>query len=115
MQSTFFFFFFGHERWHSQAPEIKTRISFGGSLITSFYSKDVLHHDVRQKMETYLASSITAEKEPAFQYRNHKRCRFRPWVGKMSWRRAQQPTPVFLPAESHAQRNFVGYSPWSRK
>ena len=25
---------------------------------------------------------------------------FNPWVGKMPWRRAQQPTPVFLPGES---------------
>jgi len=24
-----------------------------------------------------------------------------PWVGKILWRRAQQPTPVFLPEESH--------------
>ena len=24
-------------------------------------------------------------------------------------------TPVFLPGESHGQRNLVGYSPWSRK
>ena len=27
-------------------------------------------------------------------------------------RRAWQPTPVFLPGESHGQRNLVGYSPW---
>ena len=26
-------------------------------------------------------------------------------------RRAQQPTPVFLPGESHGQRSLVGYSP----
>ena len=24
-----------------------------------------------------------------------------PWVGKIPWRRAWQPTPVFLPGESH--------------
>ena len=29
----------------------------------------------------------------------------------LSWRRAQQPTPVFLPGESHGQRSLVGYSP----
>ena len=23
-----------------------------------------------------------------------------------------EPTPVFLPGESHGQRNLVGYSPW---
>ena len=32
-----------------------------------------------------------------------------------SGRRKCQPTPVFLPGESHGQRNPVGYSPWGRK
>ena len=40
---------------------------------------------------------------------------FNPWVGKTPWRRAWQPTPVFLPEESHGQRRQVGYSPWGRK
>ena len=26
-----------------------------------------------------------------------------------------QPTPVFLPGESHGQRSLVGYSPWDHK
>ena len=25
------------------------------------------------------------------------------WVGKISWRRAQQPTPVFLPGDTHEE------------
>ena len=29
------------------------------------------------------------------------RCGFHPWVGKIPWRRAWKPTPVFLPGESH--------------
>ena len=29
-----------------------------------------------------------------------------PWVGKVPWRRAWQPTPVFLPGESHGQRSL---------
>jgi len=29
-----------------------------------------------------------------------RRCSFDPSVGKIPWRRAWQPTPVFLPAES---------------
>ena len=33
----------------------------------------------------------------------------------MPWRRAWQPTPVFLPGESHGQRSLVGYSPWGHK
>ena len=40
---------------------------------------------------------------------------FDPWVRKIPWRRARQPTPVFLPAESHGQRSLVGYRPWARK
>ena len=34
-----------------------------------------------------------------------------PRVGKVRWRRAWQPTPVFLPGESHGQRSLAGYSP----
>ena len=30
--------------------------------------------------------------------------------GKIPWRRAWQPTPVFLPGESHGQRSLAGYS-----
>ena len=33
----------------------------------------------------------------------------------MHWRRKWQPTPVFLPRESHGQRSLVGCSPWGRK
>ena len=40
---------------------------------------------------------------------------FDPWVGKISWRRAWQPTPVFLPRNAHGQRNLESYSPWGRK
>ena len=29
----------------------------------------------------------------------------------MPWRRAWQPTPIFLPGESHRKRSLVGYSP----
>ena len=36
---------------------------------------------------------------------------FDPWVGKIPWRRAWQPTPVFLPGESHGQRSLAGYIP----
>ena len=32
-------------------------------------------------------------------------------VRKISWRQAWQPTPVFLPGESHGQRSLEGYSP----
>ena len=31
-----------------------------------------------------------------------------PWVGKIPWKRAWQPTPVFLPGESHGPRRLAG-------
>ena len=41
-----------------------------------------------------------------------RRLRFYPLVRKIPWRREWQPTPVFLPGESHGQRSFVDCSPW---
>ena len=40
---------------------------------------------------------------------------FNPWVRKIPWRRAWQPTPVFLPGESQWKRSLEGYSPWGQK
>ena len=37
------------------------------------------------------------------------------WVRKIPWRRAWQPTVVFLLWESHGQRNLAGCSPWGLK
>ena len=43
-------------------------------------------------------------------YRKHMRRRFNPWLEKTPWRRAWQPTPVFLPGESHGQKSLAGYN-----
>ena len=37
------------------------------------------------------------------------------FIKVISWRRKWQPTPVFLPGESHGRRSLVGYSPRGRK
>ena len=37
-----------------------------------------------------------------------RRHRFDPWVRKIPWRRAWQPTPVVLPRKSHRQRSLAG-------
>ena len=37
--------------------------------------------------------------------------RFNPQVGKSSWSRKWQLTPVFFPGRSHGQRSMAGYSP----
>ena len=39
-----------------------------------------------------------------------KRCGFNAWVRKIPWKRAEHPTPVFLPGEFHGQRSLAGCS-----
>ena len=46
-------------------------------------------------------------KELACQFKSCKRRGFDPWVGKIPWRRAWQPTPVFLPGKSHGRMSLV--------
>ena len=41
--------------------------------------------------------------------------KFNSWVGKIPWKWKWQPTPAFLPGESHGKRDLVGYSPWGHK
>ena len=50
----------------------------------------------------------TVKNLPAMQEMCHW---FDPWVGKIPWRTAWQPTSVFLPGVSHGQRSLAGYSP----
>ena len=45
------------------------------------------------------------------EFRSWRRCKFNPWIGKIPWRRKQQPLPVFLSGKSCGQKNLVGYSP----
>ena len=77
-------------------------------------------HYSKGRHSSYLALYVVNEglprwlngKESACQFR---RLEFEPWVRKILWRRKWQPIPVFLPGESHAQRNLAGYSPWGCK
>ena len=41
----------------------------------------------------------TGGKETTYQGRRHERYRFSPWVGKIPWKKAWQPTPIFFPGE----------------
>ena len=40
---------------------------------------------------------------------------FDPWILKIPWRRAWQPTPVFLFGVSYRQRSLAGCSPWGHE
>ena len=78
-----------------------------------------------------------SDKESACWRRSRRRCGFDHWVGKIpwsrkwcvshpvcgisvtvaqtKWRRAWQPTPLFLPGKFQGWRSLAGYSPWGRK
>ena len=60
-------------------------------------------------------SSGAGGKEPACQCKRRKRPGFNPWVGKIRWRRKWQPTPVYLPGESHGQRSLASPRLWGCK
>jgi len=60
-----------------------------------------------QESRHSIAGSASGQ-EPSWQCRKLKRCRFNPWVRKIPWSRAWQPTPVFLPGESHGQTKPTG-------
>ena len=60
-----------------------------------------------------LVAQMVKKGECACQRRRYMRWEFYPWIRKIPWRRAWQPTPVFLPGESHGQRRLAGYSPQS--
>ena len=51
----------------------------------------------------------TSGKELACQFRRHKKPGFDPWVRKIPWRKAWQPTPVPLPGGVHGQRSLAGF------
>ena len=71
--------------------------------------------EISQSMERLGFPGDASSKEPDCHCRRHKRGRFDPWVRKIPWRRAELPTPVFLPEESHGQRSLMGYSLWGHK
>ena len=54
--------------------------------------------------DTRILVSASA-KEPACRCSRHKRRGFDPWVGKIPWKSAWQPTPVFL----------LGNIPWTEE
>ena len=70
----------------------------------------IVFHAFIIKYEQNGASQVMLVKEPTCQCQRHKRHGVDPWVGKIPWRRAQQPTPIFLHGESHGQRSLVAYS-----
>ena len=80
-------------------------------------TSDVLKHftEAGIELEYYFPGRWLSGKKSTCPYRRSRSLRFNAWVWKIPWRRKWQPTPVFLPGESHGRRSLADYSPCSRK
>ena len=81
----------------------------------SDFTHSVFEPGIKMGLITYIGLLLplgTSGKEPALPCRRQE---FDSWARKIAWRRAWQFTPVFLPGESHGQRNLAGYSPWGHR
>ena len=90
----------------------------GRPAVLRFMGSQRVGHDWVTELTDWLCfPGGTVAKESACQCRRCKRCRFSPCIGigKIAWGRKWQPTPVFLPGESHGQRSLAGYCPQGHK
>ena len=75
---------------------------FSGILLLVLFGRGGHHAN-----KTGFPSLVAQQERISLQYR---RPMFSPWFRKIPWSGAWQPTPVFLPGESHGQRSLAGYS-----
>ena len=61
--------------------------------------------------ENWASQVALVVKNPPVKAGTPNRHMSKPWLGKIPWRRAWQPTPAFLPGESYGQRSLAGCSP----
>ena len=100
-----------HHHIHTRASLVAQRVKKPPARI---------HADIWQNQYNIVKLKINLKKyiNLKLKKRNHLQCRragFSSWVGKIPWRRACQPTSVFLPGEFHRQRSLAGYTPWGHK
>ena len=80
-------------------------------MLTNFrplYSTYICKY-IHTYIQTYRAAQVAlVVKNLLANAGDFKRRMFDPWVGKIPWRRVRQPTPVFMPGESHGRRSLVG-------
>ena len=86
-----------------ETVEIVTDFILGGSIVTA----DGDHsHEIKRRL-LLGATSLVGSSDGKSVCLQCGRPGFNSWVGKMSWGRKWQPTPVFLPGKSHGRRSLV--------
>ena len=98
--------------YHYWSPETDTTERFNDDIFNMiYYSVLVKIMSLTKYLPTLLyrkPSQVALVVKNSLAIAGHKKCRFNPWVKKIPWRRAWQPSPIFLPGESHGQRNLEG-------
>ena len=87
---------------------------YAHSLLCYLESPEKMMRRGNSKKEVPVFPGGANGKERVCQCRRHKRCEFDPWIRKIPWRKAWQPTPVFFPGESQGWQSLVGCRLWGR-
>ena len=98
--------------WEVEPIRFAGRLEVGDTGKKNFFLKISMVFGLKNQMSVLLPATRktrlgeglpggTSSKEPTCKCKRRKRHRFRPWVGKIPWRGAWQPTPVFFPGESN--------------
>ena len=83
------------------------------TLVPSF--PQYIANNVQSSVRILRVFPVVQWKRICLQYMRHQRHRFNRCIRKIPWRRKWQPTPVFLPGESHGKRSLARYSLWGHK
>ena len=95
--------------WGCKELDMTKRLNWTYYIVVVFA---IHRHDFSWDLLTLEASQVApVVKNLPAKVENIRDTGFDPWVEKIPWRWAWQPTPVFLPGESHGQRSLVAYSP----
>ena len=98
--------------WHSVFTDTK----WYWQLETTCACRIFLHHiwqalPLPEKKATNLLQVVLAVKNPSANAGDIRAVGSITWLRRFPWSRKWQPTPVFLPGETHGQRSLVGYGP----
>ena len=79
----------------------RSQLPILGCKICQLYGKD--SNEINVSIQVYLISGFPSGSVVKTSPTILEPQEFDPWVGKIPWERAQQPTPIFLPEESHGR------------
>ena len=82
-------------------------------LLLTFYTQDMENYCLQVKTLNPVRKDWASQVDWWVICLQHRRCRrhaFGSWVRRILWRRAWQPTPVFLPGEFPGHRTLVSYT-----